>query len=118
MIPVPSDTTLTALHRAIAAEGDATRRAELLLLAARALRQLGAFQAARDALETARIEAPDHPHIQRSLGLELFRIGQVSEGLTLYDQGRWQLESHAKYRRPFSAPYWKGGTVKGRRLLL
>ena len=105
MIPTPSDTTLAALHRAIAAEGDPIRRAQLRLLAARALRQLGAFQATREALETARIEASDHSQIQRSLGLELFRMGQVTEGLTLYDQGRWQLESHAKYRRPFSAPY-------------
>lgn len=118
MIPTPSDTTLAALHRAIAAEGDATRRAELRLLAARALRQLGAFQATREALETARAEAPEHPQIQRSLGLELFRMGQIAEGLTLYDQGRWQLESHTKYRRPFSAPYWKGEALKGRRLLL
>ena len=118
MIPTPSDTTLAALHRAIAAEGDPIRRAELRLLAARALRQLGAFQATREALETARIEASDHSQIQRSLGLELFRTGQVTEGLTLYDQGRWQLESHGKYRRPFSAPYWKGEALKGRRLLL
>ena len=118
MIPAADDRTLAALSRLIADTADPLARAEARILAARALRQLGQFGHARAALETALTEAPDHPQVQRSLGLERFRAGDVAGGLALYDAGRWRLDSHARYRRPFAAPVWRGEALAGKRLLV
>ncbi len=118
MIPTPTDTTLASLARLIAGQKDPVARAEARILAARSLRQLGCFGHARAALEAALEDAPDNANVQRSLGLERFRAGDVAGGLSLYDAGRWRLDSHARFRRPFTAPYWAGESLRGKRALI
>lgn len=76
------------------------------------------FAAARRTLEDGLSNAPDNPQIQRSLGLELFRGGEIAKGLSLYDSGRWRLKSFDKYKRTYPFPFWQGQPVKGRRMLL
>lgn len=118
IIPTPTDATLANLARLIADQTNPTARAKTRILAARSPRQLGCFGHARTALEAALQDAPGNPHVQRALGLEQFRAGDVTGGLTLHDAGRCRLDSHARYRRPFTALYWKGKDLRGKRLLV
>ena len=97
---------------------DPELRANLAVLIARRLRNLGMFSEARQTLEAELSAAPNHPMLLRSLGLETFRIGEVSKGISQYDKGRWKLPSFDKFRRPFKAPFWNGQPLKGKRLLV
>jgi len=97
---------------------DPATRADLTVRAARKLRAFGAFAEARAVLEQGRQADPGNPAVLRSLGLELFRAGDISGGLALYDRGRWALREFDKYRRPFDAPFWQGQDLTGKSLLV
>ena len=118
MIPNATADTLVKLRLLQSQVHDIEKKSEILVLQARVMRQMGMFRAAREVLQAATEATPDHPHVLRSLGLELFRDGKVAEGLTLYDKGRWQLPAFEKYRRDFKAVFWSGEPLHGKRLLL
>ena len=99
-------------------DASAQDRSEIAILLARKLRAAGLFAEARQVLEDALRQMPNTPKLQRSLGLERFRDGDIVGGLALYDKGRWRLESFDKYRRPFPAPMWQGEPLAGKRLLV
>lgn len=113
-----SEHSLSGLRLWLAAETDPVRRSEIRILMARSMRHRGMFVAARSVLRDAIGETPDNPMVQRSMGLELFRAGQIRDGLELYDSGRWRLESFQKYKRSYDFPTWTGEPLDGRRILL
>ncbi|WP_298497057.1 hypothetical protein [uncultured Maritimibacter sp.] len=94
------------------------QRAGLAVLQSRKLRRAGLFGPARAVLEAEYRAGSRDPHLLRSLGLERFRAGDIRGGLGLYDEGRWQLDSFEKYRRPFVAPTWAGQPLEGKRILV
>jgi hypothetical protein len=99
-------------------EGEPTKRAEIRILMARVMRLRGMFAAARTTLEAGLAEDPENAQLQRSLGLELFRNGEIAKGLALYDSGRWRLSGFEKYKRDYPFPTWSGEPVRGKRILL
>jgi len=110
--------SLSGMRLWLATETDPERRSKIRTLLGRELKSLGMFGAARKVFEAALKETPDQPAIQRSLGLEMFRGGQIGAGLKLYDSGRWRLETFDKYRRDYPFPTWAGEPLHGRRILL
>lgn len=102
----------------LATETAPVRRSEIRILMARTMRQRGMFAAARNVLREALEETPKNPLVERSLGLELFRAGEIRTGLELYDSGRWQLPSFEKYQRAYPFPTWAGEDPAGRHILL
>lgn len=113
-----SEHSLSGLRLWLAAESDPVRRSEIRILMARTMRHRGMFAPARSVLGQALQETPRNPMVRRSLGLEVFRSGQIRDGLELYDSGRWQLESFEKYKRAYPFPTWAGEPLSGRRILL
>ncbi len=109
---------LMDLRIGLANETEPGLRADYAVLIARKLRNAGMFDEARAVLEAEYKNAPDHPMLLRSLGLETFRAGLVAKGISYYDKGRWHLPSFDKYRRPFDAPFWKGQPLAGKKLLV
>ncbi len=99
-------------------EKDTSKRAEIYLHIARLLRSIGLFEDAKSMLDSGLSDCPENPLLLRAMGLELFRDGRIAEGLSIYDKGRWQLESFDKYRRPFQAPFWRGEKLAGKKLLV
>ncbi|MBY6156651.1 glycosyltransferase family protein [Pseudooceanicola nitratireducens] len=114
----PARQSLSGLRLWLAAEPDRARRTEIRILMARTMRHRGMFKAARGVLREAMKETPSDPTLRRSMGLELFRGGQIREGIELYDSGRWKLESFRKYHRAYPFPTWGGEPLQGRRILL
>ncbi|WP_420863006.1 hypothetical protein [Algirhabdus cladophorae] len=115
---VGSDADIAYLLSQIKVTSDPAKRGALHLRMGKSLIKNGAFQRGRTHLEEARELTPDTPELLRSLGLALFRDGQISEGLRLYDKGRWQLPRFDKFRRDYTFPLWRGQPVRGRRLLV
>lgn len=112
------DQELVGLKLWLDQETDPKKRAELFVLISRRLRGIGLFLGAKAILEAGLQDYPEDALLQRSLGLERFRSGDIAGGLALYDKGRWRLESFDKYKRPFSAPFWQGEDLRGKRLLI
>ena len=112
------DQELVGLKLWLEQEPDPKKRAELFVLISRKLRAMGLFSGAKAILERGLQGYPEDALLQRSLGLERFRGGDIAGGLALYDKGRWRLESFDKYKRPFQAPFWQGEDLSGKRLLV
>ncbi|MBV7408223.1 hypothetical protein [Maritimibacter sp. DP1N21-5] len=113
-----SDQDIVTLRLTLLDVTDAKERAGIAVLLSRSLRAHGLFPEARQVLETEYAAGSRAPHLLRTLGLERFRQGDIAGGLTLYDRGRWQLDSFQGSRRPFAAPFWSGEPIAGKRLLV
>lgn len=105
-------------HERVKAETHLERRAISRVRLSRVLNDAGDWDAAFEQLMEANREAPDHPFVQRGLGLVQFRNGQIARGLSTYDKGRWRLPSFEKFQRPYAFPKWKGQPLEGKKILV
>jgi tetratricopeptide (TPR) repeat protein len=60
---------------------------------------------------------PDHPDIPFNEGMTRLLLGDLREGLKRYE-GRFDKREQAPLRRGFSQPFWNGGDLNGKRILL
>ncbi|HTV29782.1 MAG TPA: tetratricopeptide repeat protein [Xanthobacteraceae bacterium] len=60
---------------------------------------------------------PDHPDIPFNEGLARLLLGDLKRGLQRYE-GRFEKTEQAPLRRKFKAPYWEGGDLAGKTILL
>ncbi|MBB3266964.1 Flp pilus assembly protein TadD [Azospirillum sp. OGB3] len=88
---------------------------ETLLNLGIALRDAGRFDAAETALETAKSLRPDHPHPVCELAVLKLALGDLEEGLALYER-RWDYTGQSA--AVSGKPVWRGEGIAGKTILL
>ena len=110
-----SNAALNALRSAKTGPERAAAQAAM----AAAFRRVGRHADALSAFRKALAANPADHLSGVNVGLELCRSGDWTQGLALFDEHRphcaemWQSD----ILRPFGFPHWRGGTLRGRRLL-
>ncbi|MEL7272791.1 MAG: hypothetical protein AAGK33_05075 [Pseudomonadota bacterium] len=123
-IPTPAsraaspDEELLRLEAAIRDTAEAERRATFRVQMAKCLHDLGEWQRGMAQLAAANRESPKNPYVLRGLGMATCRTGDWRKGLRLYDEGRWQMPSFDKFKRPYPFRPWQGQDLVGKRILV